>query len=116
MLSCGLTHFEVSELLFRDITPEDYELLLRLDEKVKKPAAAAESLEKLTRSSGHKLLGEQCAVCLADFTPEDDVAGLPCQHQFHAACVVKWLSECRAACPLCGAATDSSSVDGGAAA
>lgn len=107
-LACGLTHFEVSELLFREITPEDYEMLCRLDEKVeKKPAAANVCLEKLTRTVGESFLGEQCAVCQADFSTEDEVAGLPCQHHFHAACVQKWLSECKATCPLCGAAMDS---------
>lgn len=107
MLSCGLSHFEVSDLLFREITPEDYELLLQLDEKVeKKPAASAESLSKLTRLSGSCALGEQCSVCLTDFVAEDEVAMLPCKHKFHEKCVTKWLSECRSSCPLCGAAAD----------
>lgn len=29
---------EVSDLLFRDITPEDYEILLRLDDTVSRPS------------------------------------------------------------------------------
>lgn len=105
MLSCGLSRYEVSDLLFRDITPEDYEMLMRLDEKVeKKPLVGIEALkEALAYTTGESVLGEQCAVCLADFEAEDEVAGLPCNHQFHAACINKWLSECRAACPLCGA-------------
>eukprot|EP00435_Cladocopium_sp_Y103_P002897 s320_g1.t1 len=41
-LPCGLTHREVYSLLSREITPEDYEMLLRLDETVPKKGKATE--------------------------------------------------------------------------
>jgi Ring finger domain len=42
-----------------------------------------------------------CAICIDDFTSESDVITLPCQHGFHAHCIVPWLSERQARCPLC---------------
>lgn len=100
-LGCGLTNSEVSDLLFREITPEDYETLLRLDETVSKPTASASSIEGLTKVSGKTLAGETCSVCLAAFEDDDIAATLPCSHHFHNDCITKWLSECRSACPLC---------------
>lgn len=93
---------EVFDLLFREITPEDYDMLLRLDEKVSRPTASATSIDELPAVRTKEVLGEECAVCLAAFEVEDLVAALPCRHRFHRACISKWLAECRRACPLCG--------------
>lgn len=40
---------------------------------------------------------DACPVCLE---PNNNVLLLPCQHQFHAHCILKW-TERRFACPLC---------------
>jgi len=32
-----------------------------------------------------------CVVCLCDFEPRELVRALPCQHEFHANCVDRWL-------------------------
>lgn len=101
-LPCGLLSSEVEDLLFRDLTPEDYETLLRLDETVAKPTANTSLVENLPTVSSQKFAGETCSVCLASFEENDTVASLPCGHHFHKACIKKWLSECRTACPLCG--------------
>eukprot|EP00442_Polarella_glacialis_P027832 CAMPEP_0115144170 /NCGR_PEP_ID=MMETSP0227-20121206/61270_1 /TAXON_ID=89957 /ORGANISM="Polarella glacialis, Strain CCMP 1383" /LENGTH=409 /DNA_ID=CAMNT_0002553265 /DNA_START=153 /DNA_END=1383 /DNA_ORIENTATION=- len=101
-LDCGLSNSEVYDLLFREITPEDYETLLRLDEKVSRPTVAPSIIDSLPTMLGKKLCGESCSVCLAAFEEEDVAATLPCRHSFHRACIGKWLSECRCACPLCG--------------
>lgn len=101
-LPCGLLSSEVEDLLFRDLTPEDYETLLRLDETVAKPTANTSLVENLPTVPSHKVAGEACSVCLASFEENDTVASLPCRHHFHKACIKKWLSECRTACPLCG--------------
>jgi len=93
---------EVFDLLHRDITPEDYDMLLRLDEKVERRTVSASSVESLPTMQGKDALGEDCSVCLAAFEPEDVLAVLPCQHRFHRDCIAKWLSECRSKCPLCG--------------
>lgn len=101
-LACGLSSAEVSDLLFRDITPEDYEILLRLDDTVSRPTASASSIDSLEKASGKDLLGESCSVCLMLFEESDVAAVLPCRHSFHSICISKWLAECRSSCPLCG--------------
>lgn len=101
-LACGLCSGEVFDLLFREITPEDYDMLLRLDETVTRQTASASSIDRLPTSKGEEVLGEDCCVCLAAFETEDVVATLPCRHRFHQKCIAKWLGECRKTCPMCG--------------
>mmetsp|Transcript_90654 Transcript_90654/g.194392 ORF Transcript_90654/g.194392 Transcript_90654/m.194392 type:complete len:455 (+) Transcript_90654:96-1460(+) len=101
-LACGLTTSEVFDLLSREITPDDYELLLRLDQAVPKPIASQEVIEGLPAVCASEFMGDDCAVCLSPFEADDAVAALPCKHCFHRSCITKWLAECRRTCPLCG--------------
>jgi len=102
-LPCGLTHNEVHSLLSRDITPEDYDLLLRLDEMVPKPTPStnAEYVEALPTVSPKAFMGSDCSVCITAFEVGNTVVDLPCSHRFHRACIATWLSEYRSTCPLC---------------
>jgi hypothetical protein len=107
-LACGLTQREFHDLLFREITPEDYEMLLRLDATVAKPSAAAAdavvaTVEKLPLLSEEDFKDSSCAVCLTMFEVGDEVPLLPCQHHFHRSCLARWLAERpgRPTCPLC---------------
>lgn len=43
---------------------------------------------------------EPCAICFEDFSPDDDVKQLPCQHFFHVNCIDEWLIR-DVTCPLC---------------
>eukprot|EP00931_Biecheleriopsis_adriatica_P112259 TRINITY_DN8685_c0_g1_i1.p1 TRINITY_DN8685_c0_g1~~TRINITY_DN8685_c0_g1_i1.p1 ORF type:complete len:334 (-),score=26.48 TRINITY_DN8685_c0_g1_i1:274-1275(-) len=101
-LPCGLTSIEVLDLLSREITPDDYELLLRLDKAVAKPVASNESIEALPDISPKDFEGGDCAICLTPFKADSKVTAMLCKHHFHRECLVKWLSECRKTCPLCG--------------
>jgi len=102
-LRCGLRRTQVLDLMHREITPEDYEMLLRLDETVKKPTASKDAVEGLPVAPPEEYLGRDCTVCLVSFEAEDaDVVQLPCRHCFHRDCITKWLSECNPKCPLCG--------------
>ncbi|KAK4265302.1 hypothetical protein QN277_026370 [Acacia crassicarpa] len=57
---------------------------------------------------------EQCHICLVEYEEGDKIRVLPCNHEFHMACVDKWLKEIHGICPLCrgsvceGGLTDSS--------
>jgi len=100
----ALTQAQIRELMNRELTPEDYELLLLLDEGIKKSrtlsAAAAASLPK---AQGAAWVGESCGICLCDLETDEDVRCLPkCGHCFHANCAAHWLGKSKASCPLCG--------------
>lgn len=100
-LPCGLLPSQLSDLLFREITPEDYDLLLQLDESVKKPTASQASVESLPEAGKEDFAGKSCTICLLAFEHCDEVAALPCEHFFHRSCIAKWLMERKPLCPLC---------------
>jgi hypothetical protein len=102
-LPCGLTHSEVYNLLTRDITPEDYEMLSRLDEGVPKttPNVDAEHVDNFPVVACDEFMGKDCPVCLTPFDEDDAVVALPCSHNFHRACISTWLTGYRPSCPLC---------------
>ena len=113
-----------------DFTADDYELLLRLDDEVTKPACdAADKLiaslptctygkaasaaeddpcvdcaqgvaEAGTSASTKRSSCECCAICLFDFENGDGVATLPCSHLFHTDCISSWLRQ-KPRCPVC---------------
>jgi len=101
-LPCGLMPSQVSELLDRDITPDDYEMLLQLDETVERPTVSQEGVKRLPLAREEAFAGENCAVCLLAFEPSDAVNILACRHLFHQDCIAKWLTERCRSCPLCG--------------
>jgi len=105
-MECGLTQRQVSDLFCREITPEDYELLCLLDEKIVKPsdaASSAEAIASMRKVPQEDFMGESCMVCLTPFEVADDLPCLPCCHRFHNACISRWLAERpgHPTCPLC---------------
>lgn len=44
---------------------------------------------------------DQCYICLSEYEEADKIRVLPCHHEFHMACVDKWLTEIHGVCPLC---------------
>jgi len=88
----------------RDLTPEDYELLLLLDEGVKKAKTlSTDSAAFLPKATGTAWVNEECSICLCALEEDEDVRLLPtCGHIFHAPCAQRWLTSEKAVCPLCG--------------
>jgi hypothetical protein len=41
-----------------------------------------------------------CSICTEDFTMGEDVRVLPCNHQYHPACIDPWLLNVSGTCPL----------------
>lgn len=95
------------QLQHRDITPEDYEHLSRLDEFISKKTVddsviaslrtvtvTPELLEQIQRDQ------EMCGVCFDSYSLEQTIIYLPCEHRFHAECIEKWLRNSSVNCPL----------------
>ena len=60
-----------------------------------------EQVLQLPSSNGEEG-SHSCAICLDEEpSPEVRWTELPCQHHFHTECIVPWLTERQAKCPLC---------------
>jgi hypothetical protein len=101
------------ELQFREITPEDYDLLLELDETIPRRIVARETLAGLPvvavgrdgrLGSAGAVAGaaagtatgagqQECSIRLAPLAASGLSAVLPCGHEFHRGCIHKWLGE-----------------------
>lgn len=87
----------------RELTPEDYDLLLQLDELVQKKTMSKAALNSFTVfTAGEGLACEQCAVCLEQYSMGQELKQLPCSHFFHTDCIEQWLSTVSMNCPLDG--------------
>lgn len=88
------------QLQHREITPEDYEHLARLDEFVKKKSLSKQILKKLkTEPVNEWIRGEKCGICYEDYEYGQLCKYLPCGHIFHSDCVENWLAQ-STNCPL----------------
>lgn len=104
VLPCGLFQDEVIDFMYRDLKPEDFEALSKLDERVPKRNTARRNLvDRLPRVPSGECGATECGVCLAELEPNTSVVKLPCRHAFHPACINRWLTQCKNTCPLCQA-------------
>jgi hypothetical protein len=103
--STGISLQQMLDMLNRDLTPEDYELLLRLDEAVQKKTVNQETITTLTEKKIEEEahLSEICTICMFNYEMGDNVKFLPCNHFFHVDCIVPYLSSYGQACPVCKA-------------
>ncbi|KAK3728675.1 hypothetical protein RRG08_041859 [Elysia crispata] len=112
-LDFDLASFLIS-LQHREMTPEDYDMLLRLDDTVKPKTVSMNVLETLkTDIVGPGDVGKDdeivlCAICMDPYISGDKRKFLPCGHDFHASCVDTWLKNSSMNCPLDGLPVDSS--------
>nr|XP_039262734.1 E3 ubiquitin-protein ligase RNF38-like [Styela clava] len=88
---------------------ENYEALFSLTEHLgdgKPQGLSKNQIEHLLsyryKPDNHQ--GDQtiCVVCMCDWEPKQLMRVLPCNHEFHAKCVDKWLKSNRT-CPICRA-------------
>lgn len=97
----------IIDLQHRDLTPEDYELLLLLDDSVAPKTVSSGALESIRPLSVETMgvLGELCTICMEQFGTSEMTKKLPaCEHVFHATCIDHWLSSSSQNCPLDGLA------------
>lgn len=95
---------QVVDLQHRELTPEDYELLLLLDNTVSAKTVDSQKLKSLHEVSVPVagLTGETCSICMENYESEQRAKMLPCKHYFHSTCIDFWLANSSYKCPLDG--------------
>jgi E3 ubiquitin-protein ligase ZSWIM2 len=95
--------------MLRDLGPDDYDALLQLDDDVtntrdeKLLPEQARSLKKHSWTRRNEVMEscDTCAICMEVFVEGTEVNSLPlCNHFFHVPCAFRWLTECKAVCPI----------------
>lgn len=91
----------------QDLTPEDYELLLMLDQTVKPKTVSRSNVNnlakrKLVEEDLPKMDGASCPICLSPYAAGEFIKTLPCGHFFHSTCIEYWLLHASTKCPSDG--------------
>lgn len=94
-------------LQHREMTPEDYEMLLMLDESVA-PKTLDESALCCFQTDvvSEVTAGDICSVCIEPYEIGQERKFLPCSHVFHVKCIDMWLKNSSRNCPLDGLPID----------
>ncbi|KAG2392778.1 hypothetical protein C9374_011503 [Naegleria lovaniensis] len=116
---CGMDMSVLLALTTRELTEKDYELLLQLDNGVKKKTVCSSALLSLPTcilSFEEKLVsttfveeempqvcqGDMCVTCMCDFEEGEELKWIPkCGHIFHKDCIDSWLESQSTVCPIC---------------
>jgi len=109
-----------SLLLPRSVDKQHYNrlvhIMLLISNSTSQPSdlteATVSQFRKTRVSAGSMLLtpGQQCRVCLHQYTEGDVVRYLPCRHHFHCACIDQWLLHRHPTCPVDGIVYTNESV------
>ena len=113
-VSAGLMSEEqILDMMTREITPEDFEMLLLLDETNDKKYKTVQKdvFERFDRVPAPKDKNYECRVCLEpvcdSLEGEQMCTRVPCcQRVFHQGCIKKWLTEYSKTCPSCRASLE----------
>ncbi|EFC48235.1 predicted protein [Naegleria gruberi] len=111
---CGIEYNLLLALTQRELTAEDYDLLLQLDNTVKKKTVSENILDSLPcctlnhfgevcQSDMPQITeGDMCITCMCDFEEGDEVRWITkCAHIFHKNCIDNWLNNHSTCCPIC---------------
>jgi hypothetical protein len=90
------------DLQHREVTPNDYELLLSLDACVKPKTMDPSTLSAFRTEKVSSDKNETCAVCMECYTVGQVMKILPCRHRYHEKCIDNWLSNSSMNCPIDG--------------
>jgi hypothetical protein len=95
------------DLQHRELTPEDYELLLLLENSIAPKTVSSDVLEAIPSvrvEDLHLPDCDVCSICMESYTMCELVKKLKCEHVFHSNCVDQWLKYSSQNCPLDGLA------------
>jgi hypothetical protein len=103
-----VTYFEESDTLTKSVeeqkssttlnTCESIEANQLLEQILCQPVS---SCSKKGQCSESKQTNTMCSICLEEYADGEVLRVLPCNHNFHTCCIVPWLTEQQANCPLC---------------
>ncbi|KAL4075965.1 hypothetical protein J3A83DRAFT_4089165, partial [Scleroderma citrinum] len=81
--------------------PPDQEAHIRmcLEGRARSPVSQSDRYLVYKLPAGSALLGDECVICLEEFTKGSEVARLSCLCSFHNACLTPWLDHGRS-CPI----------------
>jgi len=99
----GISNATILELSSRELTPEDYEMLLLLDKVIEKKTVNSDILKSLNETIVDESTTGNCPICCCDFELGEKIKTLNCTHSFHVNCVTEWLTNHSQSCPLCNA-------------
>lgn len=107
----------INNLMNRDITETDYDMLLQLDNQsnqelsdLTEETVRSFPIERVRPSSTLLAPGQQCRVCLRAYQQGQQVRRLPCRHKFHVECIDNWLLHQHPTCPVDGTVYTNQSV------
>ena len=87
----------------REVTPEDYEFLLQLDDLVQNKTVSDDCLKELVEEVVDGSREEEvCGICMESYEIGQVRKVLPCKHAFHSNCIDRWLSMQSTKCPMDG--------------
>lgn len=99
---------QILDMMTREITPEDFEMLLLLDETNDKKYKTVQKdiFDKFDHVPAPRDKNYECRVCLEPICDipqgEEMCTRVPCcQRIFHQCCIKKWLTEYSKTCPSC---------------
>ncbi len=82
-------------------SPNDYEMLLRLDERIQRKTINRNILDTLpTLHVNETHAHDQCTICMETYILGQQLKVLPCTHIFHSNCIETYLRDFSTQCPL----------------
>ena len=103
-LGISLDDFRLlQEMQTREITPEDYELLMLLHSKSATQTLTQTALAQVTQVfRSDRMHADACAICLAPMGSGEELSRLACPggHIFHEKCIAEWLTSASRCCPV----------------
>lgn len=82
---------------------DNYEQLLRLDERVPTKKLTKQELDSLPTLRFKNQISDNdtsCSICFENYDTKSNLCALPCKHKFHSKCIKEWLNVDRT-CPIC---------------
>ncbi|XP_075236906.1 E3 ubiquitin-protein ligase RNF181 isoform X2 [Lycorma delicatula] len=70
------------------------------EDKKLPPPASKDAVKNLKEVEIRDDNGEQCAVCLKNYSAKEIMKIMPCKHNFHSTCILPWLDKTNS-CPVC---------------